>query len=207
MYIELVKEIIQRSVSGYFFVIPVLILYFLFLKKKDKKQTKAHIILSFIFCYYLIGILTMTGIGKISGFSPRFEGIRFNGITSISFEEILNVFLFMPLGLFLPILYKNFSNIKKVASTAFFISLSIELYQMFGRGITSLNDLIANVLGSCLGYVIYKVVISLTKNNYEKSFFSVEVNTNLEILFYWVVCFIVMITIQPLVISFLFKLG
>lgn len=200
MYIEMLIETMQRSLSGYFFVIPLLILYFLFLKEKGKKQTKGHIVISFVFCYYLIGILTMTGIGKKLGFSPRFEGINFQNITS---EIILNFFLFMPLGIFLPFMYESFNTMKKVFLTAFFVSLSIELFQMFGRGTTSINDLITNTLGACLGYFICKVI----RKYYKKSFYSQKVNDGLEVLFYWVVCFIIMISIQPIIISYLFKLG
>ena len=73
----------------------------------------------------------MTGIGNPLGFFLRFEGIDFQNITN---EIILNIVLFMPLGLFLPFMYENHNNIKKVFLTGFFMSLSVELFQMFGRG-------------------------------------------------------------------------
>lgn len=63
-------EILIRSISGYIFIIPGIILYFLLLRQFAKKQTPFHITTTFIFCYYLIGILTMTGIGKLKAFDP-----------------------------------------------------------------------------------------------------------------------------------------
>ncbi|WP_366524074.1 hypothetical protein [Lagierella sp.] len=78
---------------------------------------------------------------------------------------------------------------------------------MFGRGITSINDLIANILGSCVGYTIYKLIIKFIAHGNRKRFLSIKVNEGLEILFYWTICFIIMISIQPEVISFLFNLG
>ncbi|WP_300408688.1 hypothetical protein [Lagierella sp.] len=110
---EILTETIQRSLTGYLLVLPMLISYFLFLKNLNKNQTKSHIILSFIFCYYLIGILTMTGIGKNLGFLPRFDELSLSDLTNVSIEKILNVILFVPLGLFVPLLYKNYNKIQK----------------------------------------------------------------------------------------------
>ena len=44
---------------------------------KGKKQTFPHIILSFVFCFYLFGILTMTGVWWLRPFSPVFEWVPF----------------------------------------------------------------------------------------------------------------------------------
>lgn len=68
-----ISDIIIRSISGYLFIVPVIILYHLFLGRKNKEQTVLHIIAMFVFCYYLFGILTVTGIGftKSVIFSPN----------------------------------------------------------------------------------------------------------------------------------------
>ena len=52
-----ISDILIRSISGYVFIIPVLILYFFVLKKSGRKQSVFHIIAVFVFCYYLFGIL------------------------------------------------------------------------------------------------------------------------------------------------------
>lgn len=59
-----IVEILMRSISGYIFIIPGIILYFGALRKSAKRQTPLHITTAFIFCYYLIGILTMTGMNE-----------------------------------------------------------------------------------------------------------------------------------------------
>ncbi len=68
-----ISDILIRSISGYVFIVPVFILYFLYLKKSGRKQSLLHITAVFLFYYYLFGILTVTGIGYTStiSFRPR----------------------------------------------------------------------------------------------------------------------------------------
>ena len=200
-------EVIKRSISGYIFVFPGLLLYFLGLNKIGKRQTKAHTITSFVFCYYLIGILTMTGIGKLGDFYPTIVWFPFIEIRRSLMDIVLNIFLFTPLGVFLSLLYEKYNNINKTILTTFLISLSIESFQMFGRGTTDINDLIANTVGVCLGYVMYKILTILFPREYIKLFNAVEINDYFEVLFCWLYSFLLMLTIQPFIIHLLFRLG
>ena len=59
-----ISDILIRSMSGYMFMIPILILYFLWLKKLGNAQSIFHIAAVFVFGYYLFGLLTVTGIGS-----------------------------------------------------------------------------------------------------------------------------------------------
>lgn len=199
-----ISQIIIRSMCGYIFVVLALILYLIFLKKKRKKITLLHTIYLFIFSYYIIGILTMTGIGKLHPFSPNFVLIPFVDMIKGPIDTILNIVLFIPLGFFLPFLYKKYKNLKKVTLSGFILSLSIEIVQMFGRGATDINDLITNTIGTILGYFVYKL---LSKFIFKKSFDSNENNENFELIFLVVYSFIIMVTIQPIIISKFFRLG
>ena len=51
-----ISDILIRSISGYVFIVPVFILYFLYLKKSGRKQSLLHITAVFLFYYYLFGI-------------------------------------------------------------------------------------------------------------------------------------------------------
>ena len=51
-----ISDIIIRSISGYVFIVPILILYFLYLRKSGREQSLLHIAAVFVFCYYLFGI-------------------------------------------------------------------------------------------------------------------------------------------------------
>lgn len=202
-----VIDVLIRSISGYFFVVPGLILYFLCLKKSEKKQTPIHIATVFVFCYYLIGILTMTGIGGLKSFSPRIVLIPFMDMLGGPIDTILNVVLFIPLGFFLPLLYQKYNRISSVALTGFLFSLSIEMIQMFGRGSTDINDLITNTVGTILGYFTYKLFSKLTRKETCINFQTNNINHGMEVLLFIAYSLVIMVTIQPLVISCLFKLG
>ena len=202
-----ITDILIRSLSGYIFVVPGIVLYFWCLKKSEKKQTPIHIATVFVFCYYLIGILTMTGIGKLKSFSPEIVLIPFLDMISGPIDTVLNIVLFVPLGFFLPLLYKKYSRISNIALTGFLFSLSIEIVQMFGRGSTDINDLITNTVGASLGYFIYKWFVRIARKEVLAKFQNNKINDEIEVLLIIAYSFVIMVTIQPLVISNLFGLG
>lgn len=202
-----ITDILIRSLSGYIFVVPGILLYFWCLKKSEKKQTPIHIATVFVFCYYLIGILTMTGIGKLKSFSPEIVLIPFLDMISGPIDTVLNIVLFVPLGFFLPLLYKKYSRISNIALTGFLFSLSIEIVQMFGRGSTDINDLITNTVGASLGYFIYKWFVRIARKEVFAKFQNNKINDEIEVLLFIAYSFVIMVTIQPLVISNLFGLG
>lgn len=202
-----IEQIIIRSISGYIFVVPGIILYFLHLKKSNKKQSLFHIAAAFVFCYYLIGIWTATGIHQFNSFSPRIVLIPFLDMISGPVDTILNIVLFLPLGFFLPLLYQHYGHISQVAFAGFLLSLSIELVQMFGMGATDINDLITNTVGTLLGFSIYKFFLKLIGKESCEKFRVIVVNGYKESLFFILYSFAVMVTVQPFVISSLFQLG
>lgn len=202
-----ITDILIRSLSGYIFVVPGIVLYFWCLKKSEKKQTPIHIATVFVFCYYLIGILTMTGIGKLKSFSPEIVLIPFLDMISGPIDTVLNIVLFVPLGFFLPLLYKKYSRISNIALTGFLFSLSIEIVQMFGRGSTDINDLITNTVGASLGYFIYKWFVRIARKEVLAKFQNNKINDEIEVLLFIAYSFVIMVTIQPFVISSLFSLG
>ena len=187
-------QILQRSLSGYVFVLPAAALYFFMLKKLKKPQSLAHIAAALVFLYYLVGVFTMTGIGRLNPFRDMFSG---------PVDTLLNVLLFVPLGIFLPIMYKRFNNIISIFTLGFTLSLTIELVQMFGRGASDVNDLITNTAGACLGFGIYK--ICAVNRAFDK--FKATTNDLAEIAIFVAISLMIMITVQPIVIHELFGLG
>lgn len=200
-------QVLQRSLSGIVFVIPGVICYFLILKKHGKKQTGIHILSAFVFCYYLIGIFTMTGIGEMKTFAPKFVFIPFVDMIAGPLDTALNVILFLPLGFFLSLLYKQYNRISKVAFVGFLLSLSVELVQMFGHGATDINDLITNIAGTCLGYGLYQLFSKLTQKELKEKFQTNHIKDHHELLFFVGYTLLIMITIQPIIIHTLFQLG
>lgn len=197
-----ISDILIRSISGYVFIVPILILYFLYLKMVGRRQTLLHIVTMFVFCYYLFGILTVTGIGftKSMTFSPNLSLTPFIGMITGPIDTILNVILFVPMGLFLPLLNKKYNSIKAVALTGFIFSVSVEIVQMFGWGSSDINDLITNTIGACLGYLISKVLLKVVPNRLMKQLYSKNINVIAEVLFFTACTFVIMVTAQRWVV-------
>lgn len=187
---------IKHAICGFLPLIAVLAVYFIILLAAKKKQTIAHIILSFVFCVYLIGILTMTGIWWFRSFSPNFNWIPFGDMIRGPIDTELNVVLFVPLGLFLPILYKRFDKIWKVALAGFLISLSIEIIQMFGCGSTDINDLITNTIGTCIGYFVFLLLNKIILKPWLKLLQVEGAQCYYELPIFWVSAILIMTTIQ-----------
>lgn len=79
--------------------------------------------------------------------------------TFIKFKDgILNVFVFIPLGLYLSFFIKKNKFIKVIFYT-FLISLLFEIIQLFSLlGSFQTEDLILNLFSGLLGYIIYKII-------------------------------------------------
>lgn len=77
---------------------------------------------------------------------------------SVIAEIILNVILFVPIGIFLGGALKT-HNWGKVLFAGFGISMAIEVVQFLTRrGICNIDDVIHNSLGCCLGYAVFRLV-------------------------------------------------
>ena len=152
---------------------------------------------SIVVCFQTAQILTFP-------FSPVFEWVPLIDMVRGPVQTALNVLLFIPLGFFLPILYKRFESIRAIAITGFLISLSVEVIQMFGCGSTDINDLITNTVGSCIGYGVYLLFYRITPKTWLKSF-RVEGNQcYYELILFWVLSLLIMTTIQMNIFHFLF---
>ena len=156
--LELMLDLLDRAARGFLFALPAAIFWFAALCFRKRGRTAQHMGLSLVFLLYLSGVLAVTGIGRPFGFFPRLALVPFVDMIKGPVDTTLNVLLFLPLGVFLPILYAEFDGIRQIALCAFALSLAIELTQMFGLGITDVNDLMTNTAGACLGLFLYRAV-------------------------------------------------
>lgn len=193
-----ISDILIRSMSGYVFMIPIFILYFLWLRKTGKAQSIFHIVAVFVFGYYLFGLLTVTGIGFTSSmnFRPNISWTPFVGMITGPIDTILNVILFVPLGFFLPLLYRKYRSMKAVVLTGFLFSLAVEFFQMFNWGSSDINDLMTNTAGACVGFWGYCLLSKILPSNLTNRFQSRNVNAMAEILLFSVCTFVIMVTAQ-----------
>lgn len=144
----------EASIGALFFL-PAL----LFLNRYRFRNTQKTF-LYFIFCYYLSGMYAAAGLPNVirRTFYPRLNLIPFQYMFSDWENTLLNLILFMPLGLLLPILWRPFQKLWRLILLGLGTSLLIELLQLFTYRATDINDLITNTLGSVLGYGAFRIL-------------------------------------------------
>ena len=85
----------------------------------------------------------------------------------------LNIIMTIPFGFLLPLIKKENTKLLKIVFYTFLLSLGIELLQPLINGVRSadITDLITNVIGGIIGYVMYLIFKPLTTKilNYLKN--------------------------------------
>lgn len=76
--------------------------------------------------------------------------------------SFLNVLLFLPFGIFLPVLWTRYRHIFRTVLWGFLLSAAIEFLQLFTYRATDVNDLITNTFGTLLGYGIGMFIVKGT---------------------------------------------
>ena len=76
----------------------------------------------------------------------------------------------MPCDFLLPLIVKKFDSFKRILLVNLGISLSIELSQLFNNRKTDIDDIILNVAGDIIGYIVYRLVEKLFPKIYNKNF-------------------------------------
>lgn len=118
---------------------------------------------------YLVMSVYLAAVDAVVGL-PSLLYIRFDrNINLVPFaymfsdygNSLLNVLLFVPLGFFLPVLWKRFRSFLWTALFGLGFSLSIELLQLFTFRATDINDLMTNTVGTILGWCLGRLMLKL----------------------------------------------
>lgn len=87
-------------------------------------------------------------------------GTTYNVSYQILRNILGNILLFVPFTLLLPICFAKGRTFKESIIYTFLLSLLVELYQfIFKVGILDIDDVILNVLGGAIGYMLYKIMM------------------------------------------------
>lgn len=167
------------------FVILIILYIFIFYKKWKVKgndvlfiNTTMYIYLSFVLYFTLMPVITslpfifnhsyipMNLEPFIDVVSSRGDFIR---------QIILNIIMTIPFGLLFPLIKNKNSKLLKTIFYTFLLSLSIEILQPLFNRSSDITDLITNVFGGIIGYIMYFIFNPLTikirnyiKNNTEE---------------------------------------
>ena len=180
--LELLLELTLRTLYGFVCALPGIGIWFAWLGIRKKTPGAAHTIGALVFCLYLSGVLAVTGIGRPFRFAPTFNFLPFVDMIKGPIDTTLNVLLFLPLGVFLPLLYRTFERARSVTLAAFGLYMTIELIQMFGLGITDINDLMTNTAGACLGFCLSRKLRRRQTEGQKKKLQAVGAPDTLEVL-------------------------
>ncbi len=136
--------------------------------KGTKKFPLARVILWLVLAGYLAVIVSVTlmrGHGYGQGNFHLFRAWR-EAWNIFSFKNwanvLLNVAMFIPLGILLPWIHKLFRKWYVMLGSGFGFSLAIEMFQAITRrGLFDVDDLFANTLGAIFGYGLYMALRSV----------------------------------------------
>ena len=147
-------------------LLPIVLFWGIYLRKKEVSLL-SKIYLG-VFGLYYACVLHFTGAGTV--YDIKLYGIDFssNQLNLIPFSQeidtviyLLNLVLLMPCGFLLPLIVKKFDSFKRILLVNLGISLSIELSQLFNNRKTDIDDIILNVAGAIIGYIVYRLVAKL----------------------------------------------
>ncbi|MEI5906421.1 VanZ family protein [Bacillus spongiae] len=87
---------------------------------------------------------------------------RFN-IDIILNNTLGNILIFIPLGLFLPILFRRYGSFSKVTAFSIMTSFSIEALQFSTQiGQFDIDDVILNSIGGIIGFLLVKLIVKFS---------------------------------------------
>lgn len=114
---------------------------------------------------YLALVLHVTGAGTL------YNGIQFGmvgqwqDVNLLPFSRtidpvgyVLNIVLFVPFGMLMPMLGAGWDKLGRVAAAGLVFSLLIELSQLLNLRSTDVDDLVMNTLGAVLGYAVWRLL-------------------------------------------------
>ena len=149
--------------------IIICILYNFIIRKisnrRNKINLKGELILLCLIIY--LSFLFELNISPVYGFSIKVNwsnNLNLNPFKIIDvlknrpLENIKNIIMFIPLGMILPLIDKKSLRLYKLLLTGGFISLLIETFQLFLYKKTDINHIIFAVIGTLIGFLIYKLI-------------------------------------------------
>ena len=89
------------------------------------------------------------------------------GIFAVFTNLFGNVIGFVPFGLLLPVIFRNFRKAGRIVMSGFALSLTVETIQLISRvGSFDVDDLMLNTLGAFLGYLIF-IICDVIRRKYD----------------------------------------
>jgi hypothetical protein len=166
---------VRHEITALPVVIPLASVVFAFLLWRLHRRhamTWPRVVLSATLCVYGAGVIGNTLLPIFIGGASHddlqwWEHGNFVPLVGTELDDMLqNVLVFIPLGVLLPLIVR-IRSARHVLLLGFLTSLTMELLQYVntlvadGGHIADINDLLANTLGTPIGYALHRLAIRL----------------------------------------------
>lgn len=169
--------------------IPLIVIWIVYrvtilMKKKDRNILR-EVFINLFFVYFLMvvyftffkhGRLIMTLDGeRYANFIPLVETVKMftdsrMGIKNALFNVVGNILLFVPLGVGIPLFFRNKNKLLNIAAYGMLFSILIEGFQyLTWSNITDVDDVIFNTFGAVVGFFIFNILINIIEKTKLKS--------------------------------------
>lgn len=154
-----------------FIVVVAAIIYipwFLYTKQHYGKQTWMHHFVRYVFVGYVLSLVYLTILWYYPDitFKPDYYFLNLRpfiwvnevydmGVRRMMSQLLLNIGMFVPLGLLLPIVFKVMGKFWKTAAAALGTTFIIETLQYFMGRSADIDDVIMNFVGGVIGYLVF----------------------------------------------------
>ncbi len=153
-----------NTFAAYIGVIPfMIILQIVFRRYKLPKRHQFGLYLYVLVICFILMSSDTPSLYQLN-FFPSFNFIPFKGFIDNSSHYIQSFIIYIPLGLLLPTLWKQFQPLKKTFFYILLFSLLIEISQIFclaNTAVTDVTDIIMNISGAMIGYCVFLLIKNL----------------------------------------------
>lgn len=124
-------------------------------------------ILKLSFICYILCLFYIVSFDDVDWSTSNFELFkeisRYNFGSRLFAKNVLNnVLMFIPYGFFVNYFLQS-KNIKPILFLSVIVSLTIEITQLLIGRVFDIDDILLNVLGAIIGYIIYKLLLLFKK--------------------------------------------
>ena len=145
---------------------------YMLLKSRREKPDKLSMLAEFALVGWVVTFVYVTQIMSFgNGLGDRLNLVPFeqfvvafrygsNNAAGV-WQFLLNIIMFVPLGLLLPVVFKKFRSWRSAFLISFAFTLATELAQLITSRGTDIDDVIANTVGGLCGFALYLIIIGL----------------------------------------------